>query len=49
MQNFKLVYEIRIFSSGITQQLLQQQFIEKWDGKTSLYGNLPVTLLKTAN
>lgn len=39
----------KIISSGITQQLLQQQFIEKWDGKTPLYGNLPVTLLKTAN
>lgn len=36
----------RIISSGITPQLLQQQFIEKWDGKTPLYGNMPVTLLK---
>jgi hypothetical protein len=39
----------KIISSGITQQLLQQQFIEKWDGKTPLYGNLPVTLLKNTN
>lgn len=31
-----------ILSRGITQQLLQQQFIEKWDGKTPLYGETPV-------
>lgn len=36
----------RIRSSGITPQLLQQQFIEKWDGKTPIYGNMPVTLFK---
>lgn len=35
-----------ITSKGITPQLLQQQFIEKWDGKTPLYGNMPITLLK---
>lgn len=35
-----------IASKGITPQLLQQQFIEKWDGKTPLYGNMPITLLK---
>jgi len=35
-----------IRSEGITQQLLQQQFIERWDGKTPLYGNLPITLMK---
>jgi hypothetical protein len=35
-----------ILSEGITPQLLQQQFIEKWDGKTPLYGQLPVTLFK---
>lgn len=35
-----------ILSRGITPQLLQQQFIEKWDGRTPLYGNTPVTLLK---
>lgn len=38
--------ENRILSAGITPQLLQQQFIEKWDGKTPLYGNMPITLLK---
>lgn len=37
----------KIISSGITEQLLKQQFIEKWDGKTPLYGNTPVTLLKS--
>jgi hypothetical protein len=36
----------KILSSGITPQLLQQQFIDKWDGKTPLYGNMPVTLFK---
>jgi hypothetical protein len=35
-----------ILSKGITQQLLQQQFIEKWNGATPLYGNMPVTLMK---
>jgi hypothetical protein len=35
-----------IRSAGVTPQLLQQQFIEKWDGKTPLYGNMPITLLK---
>lgn len=35
----------KALSEGITPQLLQQQFIEKWDGKTPLYGNTPVTVL----
>jgi len=35
-----------ILSRGITPQLLQQQFIDKWDGKTPLYGNMPITLMK---
>lgn len=38
--------ENKIISSGITPQLLQQQFIEKWDGRTALYGTMPVTLFK---
>jgi len=38
-----------IRSRGITPQLLQQQFIEKWDGKTPLYGNMPVSLLKNSD
>lgn len=33
-------------SKGITQEILQQQFIDKWDGKTPLYGNMPITLFK---
>lgn len=40
--------ENKIISSGITPQLLQQDFINKWDGKTPLYGTMPVTLFKTA-
>lgn len=36
----------RIQSEGITENLLRQQFIEKWDGKAPLYGNLPVSLFK---
>jgi hypothetical protein len=36
----------KILSEGITPQLLQQQFIDKWDGKTPIYGNMPVTLFK---
>lgn len=35
-----------IRSRGITPQLLQEQFIDKWDGKTPLYSDVP-TLLKT--
>jgi hypothetical protein len=30
-----------IMSRGITPALLQQQFIEKWDGKTPIYGQAP--------
>lgn len=36
-----------ILSKGITQQLLQQQFIEKWDGKTPLYGSTPITFFRS--
>lgn len=38
--------ENKIISSGITPQLLQQEFINKWDGKSPLYSDVP-TLLKT--
>lgn len=38
--------ENKIISSGITPQLLQQQFIDKWSGSTPLYGTTPVTLFK---
>lgn len=30
-----------IKSRGLTKEILQQQFIEKWDGKSSLYGVAP--------
>lgn len=39
----------KALSEGITPQLLQQQFIEKWDGKTPLYGNNPVSILTPAH
>lgn len=37
-----------IKSRGLTKEILQQQFIEKWDGKTSLYGVAPdfITITK---
>lgn len=37
-----------IKSRGLTKEILQQQFIEKWDGKTPLYGATPnfITLTK---
>lgn len=38
--------ESLIISKGITPQILQQAFIDKWDGKTPLYGTMPVTLFK---
>lgn len=34
------------FSKGLTQQLLTLKFIEKWDGQTPLYGNIPIQILK---
>jgi hypothetical protein len=33
--------ENKIISSGITPQLLQQEFIKKWDGHTPIYGSAP--------
>ena len=30
-----------IKSRGLTKEILQQQFIEKWDGKSALYGVAP--------
>jgi hypothetical protein len=39
-------YNLEI-SKGITDEILKQRFIEKWDGKTPLYGNaMPVQLFK---
>lgn len=34
-----------ILSKGLTKEVLTQQFIDKWDGNTPLYGNTPVTNL----
>lgn len=31
-----------IRSKGLTPQILQEQFIQKWDGKSPLYGNTPI-------
>jgi regulator of protease activity HflC (stomatin/prohibitin superfamily) len=36
-----------ILSKGITPQLLQQQFIEKWDGHSSIYGSAPFFIKDT--
>jgi len=35
-----------IRSRGLTPQVLQLKLIEKWDGKSSLYGNIPLTFNK---
>lgn len=44
LQLAKINSEIAIEQSrGLTPQILQQQFIEKWDGKSSLYYGTPVT------
>lgn len=36
-----------IQSRGLTKEILQKQFIEKWDGKTPLYGVVPEFLKMT--
>lgn len=36
-----------IISKGITPQLLQQQFIDKWDGHTAIYGSAPFFIKNT--
>lgn len=38
-----------IISRGITPELLQKQFIEKWDGKTPIYGDIPTIISLTKN
>jgi hypothetical protein len=35
-----------IRSRGLTPQILQQEFIDKWDGKSALYGGNPVQFMK---
>jgi len=38
----------KILSEGLTEQILTDKFISKWDGKTPLYGSqVPVTLMKS--
>lgn len=39
----------RLISAGITPQLLQREFIQKWDGHTPLYGTTPITFMKDVN
>jgi|TARA_R110000782_G_scaffold54693_2_gene115746 hypothetical protein len=36
-----------IRSRGLTPQILQKDFIDKWDGKSALYGVNPVQFMKT--
>lgn len=48
LENLK-TEQLLIRSKGITPQILQQQFIMRWDGKTSLYGTMPVNLFKNVN
>lgn len=38
-----------IRDKGLTNKVLMEQFIEKWDGKTPLYGETPITLLVSGN
>lgn len=39
--------QLLIQSRGLTKEILQKQFIEKWDGKTPLYGVVPEFLKLT--
>lgn len=34
--------QAKIKSEGLTPEILQDKFIEKWDGKSSLYGDSPI-------
>ena len=36
-----------ITSKGLTKEILYKQFIDKWDGKTPLYGVIPEFLKMT--
>lgn len=33
--------EMKIISSGLTDKILQDRFIDKWDGSTEIYGSAP--------
>ena len=37
----------KIVSEGLTEQILINKFIDKWDGKSPLYGNTPISFMKT--
>lgn len=37
----------KIVSEGLTEQILVNKFIDKWDGKSPLYGNTPITFMKS--
>ena len=38
--------EMIIRSKGLTPAILQEKFINAWDGKQPIYGNAPITLTK---
>ena len=41
----RLITEQRVIQSqGITDKILMEEFIKKWDGKTPLYGKVPEIL-----
>jgi hypothetical protein len=33
----------KVKSEGLTDKILQQQFINKWDGKSPIYSSTPLT------
>ena len=37
----------KIISEGLTKQILAKQFIDKWNGSTPLYGNTPISFMKS--
>ncbi len=37
--------ENKLLSSGLTDKILIDRFIKKWDGKSTLYGNTPLQIL----
>jgi len=41
--------ENKILSEGLTPQVIQNKFIEKWDGKASLYGTTPISFVKSTD
>lgn len=45
LDSLKMVNNL-IISKGLTPQIIQDKFIDKWDGHTALYGNTPLTILR---